>query len=57
MYILLHDKYMMVCMRYILVGSLKIQVFLGEYRLFYRALLQKRPMICKGLLIKATPYK
>jgi len=27
-----------------LVGSLKVQVSLAEYRLFYRALLQKRPV-------------
>jgi len=30
-----------------LVGSLKLQVFLAEYRLFYTALLQKRPIIFK----------
>jgi len=28
-----------------LVGSLKLQVSFAEYRLFYRALLQKRPII------------
>jgi len=39
-----------------LVGSLKLQVSLVEYRLFYRALLQKRPMISRSLLIEATPY-
>ena len=39
-----------------LVGSLKLQVSLAEYRLFYRALLQKRPMISRSLLIVATPY-
>ena len=36
------------------VGSLKVSF--AEYRLFYRALLQKRPMILKSLLIVATPY-
>ena len=39
-----------------LVGSLKLHVSFGEYRLFYRALLQKRPIILKRLLIVATPY-
>jgi len=39
-----------------LVGSLKLQVSFAEYRLFYRALLQKRPVILKSLLIVATPY-
>ena len=28
-----------------------------EYRLFYRALLQKRPVISRSLLIEATPWK
>jgi len=35
------------------VGTLKLQVSIGEYTLFYRALLQKRPII----LIVATPYE
>jgi len=39
-----------------LVGSLKLQVSLAEYRLFCRALLQKRPIILRSLLIVATPY-
>jgi len=39
-----------------LVGSLKLQVSFAEYRLFYRALLQKRPVIWRSLLIEATPY-
>ena len=39
-----------------LVGSLKLQVFFAEYSLFYRALLQKRPIILRSLLIGATPY-
>jgi len=38
-----------------LVGSLKIYVSFAEYRLFYRALLQKRPIILRSLLIVATP--
>jgi len=38
-----------------LVGSLKLQVSFAEYRLFYRALLQKRPVILRSLLIVATP--
>jgi len=40
-----------------LVGSLKLQVSLAEYRLFNRALLQKRPIILRSLLIVATPYQ
>ena len=39
-----------------LVGSLKLQVSFAEYRLFYRALLQKRPVILRSLLIVATLY-
>jgi len=38
-----------------LVGSLKLQVSFAEYRLFYRALLQKRSIILRSLLIVATP--
>jgi len=38
------------------VGSIKLYVSLAEYRLFYRALLQKRPIILSILLTKATPY-
>jgi len=38
-----------------LVGSLEVQVFFAEYSLFYRALLQKRPIILRRLLIVATP--
>ena len=38
-----------------LVGSLKLQVSFAEYRLFYRALLQKRPIIQRSLLAEATP--
>ena len=37
------------------VGSLELQVSFAEYRLFYRALLQKRPIILRSLLIIATP--
>jgi len=39
-----------------LVGSLKSQVSFAEYPLFYRALLQKRPIILRSLLVIATPY-
>jgi len=39
-----------------LVGSIKLQVSVAECCLFYRALLQKRPIILSILLIKATPY-
>jgi len=40
-----------------LVGSFKLQVSFAEYSLFYRALLQKRPIILRSLLIVATPYE
>ena len=39
-----------------LVGSLKLYVSFAGYSLFYRALLQKRPIILRSLLIVATPY-
>jgi len=39
-----------------LVGSLKLQVFFAEYSLFYRALLQKRPIILRSVLIGGTAY-
>jgi len=38
-----------------LVGSSNLQVSLAEYSLFNRALLQKRPIILRSLLIVATP--
>jgi len=38
------------------VGALKLYVSVAECRLFYRALLQKRPIILRSLLIVATPY-
>ena len=38
------------------VGSPKLHVSFAEYSLFYRALLQKRPIILRCLLIVATPY-
>jgi len=38
------------------VGSLKLQVSFAEYSLFHRALLPKRPIIGRRLLIIATPY-
>jgi len=40
-----------------LVGSLKSQVSFVEYRLFYGAFWQKRPIILRSLLIVATPYE
>jgi len=46
-----------VCMGWLrLVGSLKLQVSFAEHRLFYRALLQKRPILLRSLLIVATKY-
>jgi len=39
-----------------LVSSLKLQVSFAEHRLFYRALLQKRPVILRSLLVVAAPY-
>jgi len=41
------------CLR--LVRSLKLIVSFAQYRLFYRALLQNRPIISRSLLIVATP--
>jgi len=41
-----------------LVGSIKSKVFFfAEYSLFYRALLQKRPIIYSMLLTGANPYQ
>jgi len=40
-----------------LVGSLKLYVSFSEYRLFYRALLQKRHVSLRSQLIVATPYR
>ena len=39
-----------------LVGSLGLWVSFTEYSLFYMALLQKRPITLRCLLIVATPY-
>jgi len=39
-----------------LVGSLTFYVSFAEYSLFYRALLQKKPMILRSLVIVPTPY-
>ena len=39
-----------------LVNSLRLQISFAEYRLFYRDLLQKRPIILRSLLSVATPY-
>jgi len=38
------------------VASMKLQVSFAKYSLFYRALLQKRPIILSILLTEATPY-
>jgi len=38
-----------------LVGWIKLHVSFAKYRLFYRALLQKRPIILSILLTEATP--
>ena len=44
------------CMGWLrLVGSFQSYVSFAEYRLFYRALLHKRPLILRGLLTEATP--
>jgi len=39
-----------------LVNPLKSYVSFAEYRLYDRALLQKRPIIFRSLPIVATPY-
>ena len=45
-----------ICMGWLrLVGSIKLYVPFAGYCLFYRALLQKRPIILSILLIEATP--
>ena len=38
-----------------IVGSLKLKVSFAEYRLFCRALLKKRPIFLRSLLMVATP--
>jgi len=38
-------------------GPLQLYVTFAEYSLFYRALLQKRPVILRSLLVVATPYR
>jgi len=40
-----------------LVGSLKLYVSFAECSLFYTALLQKRSIISRSLLMVATPYR
>ena len=40
-----------------LVGSLTLQVSFAEYSLFYRALLQKRPIILRMRNIAHPPFK
>jgi len=37
------------------VGSLKLYVSFAEYSLFCRALLEKRPIILRNILVVATP--
>jgi len=39
-----------------LLGSLRLEVSFVEYSLFYRALLKKRPILLRSLLIVGTPY-
>ena len=39
------------------LGSIKLSVSFAEYCLFYRALLQKRPIILSILLTEATPHR
>jgi len=39
-----------------LVGSSKLWVSFAEYRVFYRALLQKRPVILRSLRVEGTRY-
>jgi len=51
----IHEETSMGSLR--LVGSSKLQVSFAEYRLFYRALLQKRHIILRSLLIVATPHE
>jgi len=46
----------MSCMGWLRVlGSIKLHVSFAEYSLVYRALLQKKPIILRSLLIVATP--
>ena len=40
-----------------LLGSLQLYVSFAQYSLFYMALLQKRPVISRSLLIVATPCR
>ena len=48
------SKFYVGCLR--LVRSLKVKVSFAEYRLFFRSLLQKRPVTLRSLLLAATPY-
>ena len=61
MYMSLIYAYVCICVRQHmgwlrLVGSIKLWVSFAEYHLFYRAFLQKRPIILRSLLVEATPY-
>jgi len=38
-------------------ASVKLQVSFAEYSLFYRTLLQKRPIILRSLLLEATCWQ
>ena len=40
-----------------LAGSLKLKVSFAEYSLFNTALLQKRPVISRSILVVATPWQ
>jgi len=61
---IMHSKYICMCRMHStymgwlqLVGSLKLQISCAEYTLFYRALLQKRPIILRSLVVAATAYE
>jgi len=45
-----------ICVYEVATISLKLYVSFAEYSLFYRALLQERPIILWSLIIVATPY-
>jgi len=51
--IFLEEQYGMGWLRF--AGFLKSWVSFAEYPLFYRAVLQKRPMILRSFLIEASP--
>jgi len=49
--------YMQLWAGYAFLGSIKLHVSFAEYGLFYRALLQKRPIILSILRSEATPCR